>query len=497
MATDHRKQLLDRLRAYFYDGADAPDFDEYELVEAFDYAGDKADNDLQDHIIEYALRRYPDFPPLIIRKALNMLDDGQRSDAIAVAAQVKADFPLREVFDLLLAIDDGLDSAEAIRRLEKIVKSHEKFNDEEMLRVMNTAIDLDGGYEWLADHVKALCEHTDYASLVYFEMTQFARDRGLFDAAIAYAEEMSQLEPFEVEYHEILTELYIAKNDAEGAATALEYALALNPESARTRMLMAHVSYMRGGNPVEAYKAIDDVIMTYELQELPITAAVVDMTESGHTDEARELLLRYIERFPMSVTAIDYLLVNCPKDPRVREILDHYYANNPEENSEYFWNAWAQHHFGLHNYAGVITVFSVYRAHAPLTQPLILLQSLYFENDPGEIIRLLTSADELMGCLQYNGAAHDAREAATNRPLCMLLLVMSLIRTNNEQLAMALIESEIDGLTNYMASTDLMGNMMICGYGDTLRKIRTGLRRGTYPDKYDPLLMPQNLLKKK
>ena len=143
-------------------------FDEDELVDIYDYAGDMDDDYVQLEVLLCGARLYPESEILAERKALLYLDttDEATDERTKAAASFLADNPEASsiIFDIarleVAPPENGEDA------LDFLFKQYSRFDDEEVIRLVQLALDLDC-YSWLIAHLEDLKKKIDYLPTLY------------------------------------------------------------------------------------------------------------------------------------------------------------------------------------------------------------------------------------------------------------------------------------------------------------------------------------------
>ncbi len=145
-----REELYQRFRESLRRPVSERFFDEDELVEVYDYAGDLNDDYVQMEVLFCGARLYPESQALSERRALLYLDtsiDDTDAPSPAAGEYINDNFDtFSPIFDIVrLETEQPSEPQEA---LEFLLTQYETFNDEEMIRFCDLALDL-GQYNWL------------------------------------------------------------------------------------------------------------------------------------------------------------------------------------------------------------------------------------------------------------------------------------------------------------------------------------------------------------
>lgn len=494
---EERKQLIARLKDYFDGTATDPGLDEYEITEAYDFAGDSDDVALQERIMGYGLRNYPDFVPLLARNVLLLYDLGDKNKAAELADKIDPSNVLVALYRVLVAIDGGEDAESLHARLEAVLAAAQRLGEEEVIEFIDTAMETDGGYEWIKEHFEALRSKCEFLPGLLYEMALTAKDENKPEDAEKFIEELTMIEPFETDYWEMLAEVHFNMQLYDEAAGDVEYALAINPHAPGSRVMKANLRLIRGEDVDDVIESIRDLIFSDQLETFPLYVAISALDGRGKKAEAGALLLKFLKRFPSNRRAIDYLLYRCSADvpdddtliPICEEALETYHRVG-SDNSELYWLEWAREHYDACDFNGAAAILRVYSRHCQLRDNLLYLQALYMSNRAGDALDVVISR----GLLSTTGAA-EAQTKNIDHSIICLIFIMGMVRSGHDEMALKVIDFENQICLSCMQPGNTAKNIAVIGYREILSKIKKGIKNGTYPDEYDPLLMPQNLKK--
>ncbi len=292
---DERRELYERFLAENARDGSTMFFDEDDLIEVFDYASDMHDDYAKMEVLLLASRLYPGSVPLLERKAWHHYDLGHTAAARAMAESLPEGSVMR---NLLLLYIDRPEKAEAIRELDRIVDSVTDFEDEWLIDLVEVAVELDC-YEWLIASKKKITAKTSYPQTFIYELVNEAEQRGDTPNAIALAEELTMLEPFNSDFWELLARLNGAlEKDYEKALISIDYALAVNPDAPRALMLKAD-ALLELNHPLQEALALIEQARHLEPDNASIVRGkAVALWSRGYTMEALEALERFRLLFP-------------------------------------------------------------------------------------------------------------------------------------------------------------------------------------------------------
>lgn len=225
---DRRNELCRRFRESLADKASAPYYDEDELIEIFDYAGDLNDDYLRTEALLLGARLYPDSQALKERRAVLYAAFGDDMAAKYLDDNMNVEGALWDILRLRKQQPTG---DEARKALDELVGRYDVFNDEEMIQLTGLASKL-GHYEWLVENLDRLRTKTTYQPTLIFEAAVTAELNNDYKQASKLLDELTQIDPYNYQYWQMLAELQKKSGDADAAMSSLEMALAINPDDA-------------------------------------------------------------------------------------------------------------------------------------------------------------------------------------------------------------------------------------------------------------------------
>ena len=193
---DRREELCSRFRASLSDNGSDRYFDEDELIEIFDYAGDLNDDYIRFEVLLCGARLYPDSIPLKERRALLYSAFGEDLSEKYLEDNNSQQSALWDIARLRNSNPAG---AEAVRQLELLLSHYDEFDDEEVIQLVDLASSL-GQTDWLTDRLDALRVHVTYLPTLLFEIAVVLEMNGRYDEAIKLLEELTNIEPYNEQY---------------------------------------------------------------------------------------------------------------------------------------------------------------------------------------------------------------------------------------------------------------------------------------------------------
>ena len=334
--TTRRDEMLGRFRESLKRPLADRYFDEDDLIEIFDYAGDVADDYLRMEALMVAARFYPDSEELNQRRALfyatfsddirdkYLSDNDSHEGVIWDIMRVRKNAPSADVAPLSLThILDNL---------------KEQLSDEEAIQLVQLASSLNQ-LQWLKDNLKRLLKSTQYPSVVYYEVAIAADVAGDPEYCVYMLDELTKLEPFNAYYWQMLAREYDQLEKYDEAMSAVEYALALSPNDAQALFAKARIMYSMQRPFQEVADALEESITNRPETSEPLRFMAYIYDERGDTAMVEAMLRRAINDYPEDeVTMLPQLIQLNPSD--IDRLLDRFFSLSGMAAEE-MWSGWA------------------------------------------------------------------------------------------------------------------------------------------------------------
>lgn len=451
---DERRELYERFLAENVRDGAAMFFDEDDLIEVFDYASDMHDDYAKMEVLMLASRLYPGSVPLLERKAWHYYDLGHTSTARAMAENLPSGSVMR---NLLMLYIDRPEPAEAVRALERIVDSVTEFEDEWLIDLVEVAVELDC-YDWLIASKKRIVSKTSYPQTFIYELVNEAEQREDTVNAIALAEELTMLEPFNPDFWELLARLNGSlEKDYAKALTSIDYALAVNPDAPRALMVKAD-ALLELNHPLhEAMTLIEQARHKEPDNPAIVRGKAVALWSRGFTMEALEALERFRVIFP-DERSILLLMLEISDGLVRREILSPLFVKTTEDDMTALneWVKEARSFSAEGRYGAAATYLSAMGDNTGMRPMDLIMEMLYRGHRYAEVIALFRS--------EYGGEHQSNWEY---EPAVPYVYILSRLRVNDtkglsEEIARILSEasvSDINTFTLMMANQTLHENL--------------------------------------
>lgn len=417
--TDNRRdELCDKFRQSLSKPVHERFFDEDELVEIFDYAGDMNDEYLRFETLLCGARLYPESESLRERRAIfysTFSDDlaeaylGDNTDAGSL------------LFDILRLRQTRPSGEDAENALQGLLNDITAFTDEEIIQYVDLASSLNA-CDWLFNHLDEIRHKVDYLPSFLYEVAIVAEMVSRYDISTAMLEELTEIDPYNTAYWTMLANDHLQSDNIDGARSAIEYALAIEPENDDAIRLNARILYDDSDRREEAFQIIKRLASRKQADFQDVHLCAMMSIDLGHSDEGLQLLIEAFKENPASYEILnDILLIGSPK---AAELLDRFYANGG--NDESLWTGLAQHYYNSGKTDTAITICEAFERNFGKNFPnrQIYLCCLFQAGNFEKCLDVLAQSDENDQLFSQSGQYWN----------CVIYLI-SLLKTHRSETA--------------------------------------------------------------
>lgn len=321
-----REELYDRFRKSLSQPVSDRYFDEDELVEIYDYAGDISDDYVQLEALFCGARLYPQSVVLAERRALMYLDTSvdDSDEPTPAAGAFLADNPEIQTPIFEIARLEVNRPSDPVPALEFLLSQYNSFSDEEIIRFVDLAFDLDC-YDWVITNLPRLRQKVSFQPALVYEVLQEADETGDNDTVISLSEELIEHEPFAVGYWVTLFKGQARAGKQEEARSTFDYAKALGTDNPDALLVLTDTVYNFApylNN--EALEIVDRLIEETPDEFMYVDCKCALLARMGSVTGAVDILKTYLARNPGHSRAMRQLLL-C-NAPGTSEYLDMFYA---------------------------------------------------------------------------------------------------------------------------------------------------------------------------
>lgn len=375
--SDDRLDLYDRFAADLKEGRLSDVFyDESDIVEIYDFAGDNEDEYIKLEALLYGARLYPDSRPLAVRRAYYYFHNNDDDAAAKLVDRFADNSVLWNIMRLKLGKDITGENAATV--LTRIIDSAKRLDDEDVIQLVGVAEEK-GIVDRLREHAEAIAQKSEYPATFYYELGTVYDSISDHATAASLFEEATMVEPFNPMFWDALARTCYNGNDWPRALNAADYALAIDDKSDKVIFIrLAALARMRQDLP-DVTKRLEELFGRQkpgqehsEIAEVLMYCYEIEGNRTKAVNLAREMAKAY----PEDRIWVDYMLVYMG-DNIDDALLDRYYEACGG-NCETEWLNWATYCASTGRIGSAVAILLALKRHNELQEGYgLLFESLY------------------------------------------------------------------------------------------------------------------------
>lgn len=458
-------------------------FDEDDLVEIFDYASDYDNYIVKMEVLLYGARHYPKSEALATRRAWLYYSFGETEAGVELNRRLNKNGVLNRLLDLKSRnLNGSLSVKQKIEALNEILDSTVDFEDEEIIQFTDYAIE-EGLSDWLWDKKNLIISKCSYPQTFLYEFASQIEDTDSSERASSLYEELTMMEPFNIDFWLCLATAQLANNNSEGAYSSADYALAIDPHSVKAKRIKAASLFGSEDKKAEVIELYNDILKEDQYSDSDVAALGMALVQSERVNEAKSLIKKYLLSHPDSRPAVDILMLidQTEAEPYVRAMMD------SESFTEEDAINWAKDHFMLRHNKTPGFLLLLYHEIKGVEENLpFLVDAAYYAERYEDIVRL--------------DKENDLMDTYWQSPAVTLCCIMAYARIGLKQEGLdktrSLIE-KIKSLRHAFSNFDFVpifqmppatSGVLVSGYLVTLSSLESFLKSdNSDPDSYDPI----------
>lgn len=325
-------------------------FSEDDLINVFDTAGDYNDDYFRYEALLMGARLYPESIPLLERRAIHYLDNDSEMFVRFMEDYADVSSPMMSLLRLNLLAGHPYDGI--VENVETFLSSFSFKEDEEVIQFVQTLHSL-GLDRWLVENLERLKTLVPYLPSLLYEYGFLADESdALAEVAVSVLEQLTELEPYTADYWTLLAVAYSRDGRADDAVSAIEYALAIDPDNAHALKAKMHLS-----NIISDPKAFAETVRHLQ-------SVVPDDQETAFlammTIEKPNELYDYIDSLSPMARSSRTLVMHAvaTEYPRMSKLLEDLYDYGVRDAAD--WRGLAEYAYQYSNFGAVNDIMRVY-----------------------------------------------------------------------------------------------------------------------------------------
>ena len=288
--------LYEDVLATLIKGESISTYDIDSLVDVYDYAYDLSDEYVTGEVMACVLARSPRCMAMLERKAIKLLQLSESEGAKAIAKRMPEHSFIRKL--VLAQLEwDAENWRDSYKRLFKGQKPR-SINDFGAMCMIDLALGVDDPMH-LVMQLQEINDFLEYPVDYMVDLSLTLYERGLFEGALAVLQELTIVEPFDIDHWLKLAEIYDKKLDnPEEAQNALDYALAIDPKSAQAKIMFGELSLRTQGDAENVLGIAESLIGYRQFKSEALYLKAGALIELERNSEAMKVLEEYLEGCP-------------------------------------------------------------------------------------------------------------------------------------------------------------------------------------------------------
>lgn len=329
-----RQELVSRFRQAIKGQLPDAWFDEDDLLDIFDYAGDTGDDYVRAEVLMWGARYFPDSERLRERRGV-FYADVLTDDAVANFAADTTD-PDSLLTRILALRSERLSRADARLKIKQIFEENTNIDDEPTIQLVTLA-DETSNLDWIIENLDFCLSRVGYKPALLYEVAAFARDHEDWDNCINMLKRLVDEMPYNADYWSLLASAYESTGNDEAAAEAHDMTLAIDPKNQEA--IAAKALYFSTNNKFdELYK-----LYLENPDNERVSQHLIDAMWYAKHPQAVEFFDRHVQRFGVK----DHLVTMCAMQmpEHVNFIAEYYFGENCTDdnlNDVRIWTKWCE-----------------------------------------------------------------------------------------------------------------------------------------------------------
>lgn len=337
---NERLELYNRFKQSLKEGADDDRFyDADDLIIIHDQAVDLDDQYVQIETLMRGFRYFPENEELATRRGFLYYDLNLDNGVNDMLENHTDNSPMWDLLKVRLRETDEAAAADIRAALDRLLQHPDRFDDETVIQLVDAA-SAAGCYSWLKENEKALRKKTEYLPSLLYELFIVSDLNGDRPYGMKLLEELTEIEPFNLDFWLALAQTQLQELDPEGALASCDYAMAIASDDVNVLSTKATALGLLGRFE-EVIELVDPVLAadpTSILAESKVRA-LIGMNRPELMQEAFDILYRLTHLYPENRALTGLALeVNMPGIEKA--LLRHYDACSEADRDD--WFEWAR-----------------------------------------------------------------------------------------------------------------------------------------------------------
>ncbi len=254
---EYMRALYERFRQEVESGSTIDYYEINELLDIYDYAQDEGDAMVQMFVFLTVARLYPDSKDFEERMAFFLSYVSQEAASDMASRDGRRESAL---WDVLRMGVKCYPAGDVSPYLDELFKKYNTLDCESILKIIDLLREMDQR-NLLVTYYKELSERAEDPRGLAFEIAETLKEGdGYQEDARNIAEELTKMEPFNVDAWLLLARIEFGLEHKEDALAAVDYALAIDPDYFNARLTRGVIMVIIPEKREEAIKVLKDIL---------------------------------------------------------------------------------------------------------------------------------------------------------------------------------------------------------------------------------------------
>ena len=301
-----------------------PKYEEPDLIEIFDVAGDYNDYYVQSEVLMLGARLYPESSELLQRRGYlyanlfpevlsEFVDNNQECDGLC--------------WDLLRLRDCNVDGVDAVPMLDRIINKYKELEDEDIIRLSELVREIKCE-DWFIKNLKKLEKKAVYPDTVLYEVALTQHETGDEEGAVNTLERLTKIDPFRAENWILMAESYLNLGKFEEGLRAIEFARAVETVVPEADAVEGALLLGLNRNLTRAIELLEKYLELKPDSNSVIHNLSLAYVMAGLPEKGQAFLMDIFKRNPSNAFVLKELLATSPSN--VKELIAIHLNSSPD-----------------------------------------------------------------------------------------------------------------------------------------------------------------------
>lgn len=306
------RSLYDRFRQEVESGAVIDYYEINELLDIYDYAQDEGDALVQMFVFLTVARLYPESREFDERMAFFLSYVSQDAANDMVSRKGRRETALWDVLQMCVRC---YPTGDAAPYLDEIIRKYDSLDCETVLKIIDFLRETDQR-NLLVRYYPEISQRAEDPRGFAFEAAETLKEgAGFQEEARKIAEELTRMEPFNIEAWLLLARIEFGLEHSEDALAAVDYALAIDPEHFNARLTRGVIMVVIPEKRKESIEVLSGILSSDPLNSFALEGLAEAYARENRIKEACEVYATMLRNDVATAGSGDPLMVILELEP--------------------------------------------------------------------------------------------------------------------------------------------------------------------------------------